>query len=152
MEPEKLEGDSIVYREAYRNRDISIVIGYGEIVTSRNEGDRPLNPCETTRSLLGQPTYRESIVDVDGRRAKLWVDRSNQPEFTTAGICFPPDDQSVLLTVRAEYENDRALEIAHQIFTSIRFKDKGVCILTRSNHLLAIRGLPIITELDSASD
>jgi hypothetical protein len=123
MEPAELEGDSFVYREAYRNRDISIVVGYGEIVTRRNEGDRPLNPCDTPRSFLGRPTYQESILEVDGGRAKFWTDRSNQPEFTTAGICFPPDDKDVVLIVGAEYKDDRALEIVKQIFNSIRFKD-----------------------------
>jgi len=123
MDPEKPEGDSYVYREAYRNRDIFIVIGYGEIVTRRNEGDRPLNPCATPRFLLEQPTHHESMVEIDGRTAKSWIDRSNQTEFTTARICFPPDDRDVVLIVGAEYKDDRAFEIAQQIFTSIRFQE-----------------------------
>jgi hypothetical protein len=51
--------------------------------------------------------------------------RSNQAEFTTAGICFPPDEQDVVLMVGAEYKDDRALEIVKQIFKSIRFKENG---------------------------
>ena len=61
MEPDKADGDSFVYREAYRNRDIFIVIGYGEIVTRRNKDDRPLDPCDTPSFLRELPAFQESI-------------------------------------------------------------------------------------------
>jgi len=122
MEPTEPEGDSIAYREAYRNQEIDIVIVYGEIVPRRNEGDRPFDAC-ISRSPIERPTRRESIIDIDGRRAKLSIDRTYQPEFTTARVCFPPNDQGIQLIVVVDCKNDRALETAQQIFTSIRFKD-----------------------------
>lgn len=114
---------SFAYYEAYRNQEILIGIGLGEIFPRRLTGDRPVDACETPRSLTEQPTYRESMTEIDGRMVKFWLHRSNQTESTTARICFPPKNRDDLLIVTAQYKNDRALETAQQIFTSIRFND-----------------------------
>jgi hypothetical protein len=126
MQPSELIGDSFAYREAYRNRNIEITIAYD----ARHPPVRPdqtgdlFDPCETQKSLREEPTYDESVVDIDGRKAKLRIDRYHKPKFILANVCFlNPPDPSEQLIVLAHCKDEHALETAQQIFNSIRFKD-----------------------------
>ena len=121
MKPSRLIGDSFAYREAYNNQEIYITIVYGVIMPRRNERDRPFDACDTPASLLEEPTYHESVIDIDGRKANLSIDRHVQPKYNIAHVCFHPDDEGVQLIVVANCRDERALETAQQIFTSIRF-------------------------------
>ena len=109
----ELIGDSDSYREAYSNKDINITIVYGEHPS-----------CETARHLRERPTYHESNVDIDGRKAKLGIDRYNQPEPISARLCFlDPDAGGRKLSMLAFCKDDRALKTVERIFASIKFRD-----------------------------
>jgi hypothetical protein len=112
MKPAELIGDSPKYREAYNNQELYLTIVYGEFA-----------PCDTPRFLLERTTtYHESVIEVDGKQARLGVDSFYQPEFTNARLCFlNADDSGMQLNVAAVCKNDQALQTAQQIFTSIRF-------------------------------
>lgn len=112
MWPSALMGDSLNHREAYSNRDLNVTVIYGEYA-----------PC-APRHVPDRPSYRESIIDVGGRKAKLGIDRNYQPDHIIANVCFlKADAASMRLNVVAFCRDDRALETAQQIFSSIRFKD-----------------------------
>jgi hypothetical protein len=123
MKPSELIGDSYAYREAYSNRDIEITIAYGAVRPPRlNQKGDQFDPCETRQSRLQEPTYHESVIELDGRKAKLRIDRYHQPKFILADVCFlNPPDRSEQLIVLAFCKNEHALETAQQIFNSIRF-------------------------------
>lgn len=125
MKPSELIGDSFAYREAYKNRDIGITIAYGAVRPSRpNQKGDLFEPCETRPPRLEESTYHESVIEIDGRRAKLRIDRHHQPEFILADVCFlNPPDRSEQVIVMAFCKNDNALQTAQQVFNSIRFKD-----------------------------
>jgi hypothetical protein len=113
MKPIEPPGDSRSYREAYSNRDLNIIMVYGEPT-----------PCDTPRYLLEGRPYRESVIDIDGRKAKIDTDYYYQPKFIVSGLCFVDADSSGMqLRVETECTDNHALETAQQIFTSIRFKD-----------------------------
>lgn len=112
MKPAKLIGDSLNYREAYNNQDIYFAVVYGEPA-----------PCDTPNFLLERPTYSESVVDIDGRKAKLGIDGFNRPKFISANLCFlDADNYAMQLGAVAYCKDDSALKTARQIFTSIKFK------------------------------
>ena len=112
MKPTKLIGDSFNYREAYNNQDTHLTIVYGEPT-----------PCDTPRFLLERPSYSESVIDIDGRKAKLSIDGFYRPKFIIARLCFlDTDDHAMQLGAVAYCKDDRALETAQKIFTSIKFK------------------------------
>lgn len=112
MKPAKLIGDSLNYREAYNNRDIYLAVVYGEPT-----------PCDTPSFLLERPTYSESVVDINGRKAKLGIDDFYRPKFISARLCFlGADDRAMQLGAVAYCKDDSALKAVRQIFTSIKFK------------------------------
>ncbi len=126
MEPTELPGDSFRYREAYSNRHIHITI-VGDVLVPESDDKlrkRRVYSCDTPDYLLVRPTYHESVIEIDGRKAKLGIDRNQVPEGIIARLCFPTaDDNAFELLVAANCKDDRALETAQQIFASIRFKD-----------------------------
>ena len=124
LKPIEPRGNSFAYREAYSNRDIKITIVYGEVIPPRPNQRDPFASCDTPRSLLEEPTYNESVIEINGRKAKLGIDRTHPPDSIIAHVCFPvADDNAMPLRVVAYCKDDRALETAQQIFTSIRFKE-----------------------------
>jgi hypothetical protein len=123
MKPAKLIGDSHAYGEAYSNREIYLTIGYGEFRPRRYEHDPPLDACDTRAIYLNDPAHRESDVEINGRKAKLAITHRFNPENMVASVCFPPDDKGIQLIVAAFGKDNRALQIAQQIFTSVKFKD-----------------------------
>lgn len=120
MKPSRLIGDSFAYREAYSNKTLEITIVYGEVLPRLKASDRPFDPCETPRSLLEQPTYQESLIDINGRKAKLGINRRYEPEYILADVCFVnvPEEQ---LIVSAHCKDATALQTANEIFKSIKF-------------------------------
>lgn len=122
MQPAGLPGDALAYREAYKNQEIYVAIVYGEIFPRRNEHDRPNNACDTPPSLANDPAYQESFIDIEGRRAKFIIDEHLRPTPIVTSVCFPPDDSSVQLNVAAYCKDDHAVQIARQMFASIRFR------------------------------
>jgi hypothetical protein len=126
MKPSELIGDSFAYREAYRNRNIEITIAYGAVRPLPRPEQRVdlVDPCETSKSLREEPTYQESVVEIDGRKANLRIDRAYQPKFILANVCFlNPPDRSEQLIVLAYCKDEHALETAQQIFNSIKFTE-----------------------------
>lgn len=116
--------DSYSYREAYSNRQIDLTIVYGEaIVALRDNQSHFLLPsCETPR-LPDKSSYEESFIEIDGRKAKLSIDRSHETEFIGTDVCFAKTaDNEVPLRVTAYCKDEGALKTAHRIFSSIRFK------------------------------
>lgn len=123
MKPAELLGDSFAYREAYGNRELYLIVVYGEISPNRDKRGLPFDACETPSSLLNQPTYQESVIDIDGRKGRLGIDRHLQSEYVIANLCLHPDEKGVQLILSVNCKDDRALQTARQIFTSIRFKE-----------------------------
>ena len=130
METSELIGDSFAYREAYSNQDLNITIVYGEMFPPdifpqrRSRRGTSFDPCETVHLLLERPNYHESVIDIDGRKAKLGIDRSYQDRYIIAHLCFLKSEENATpLSIIAYCRDDRALETAQQIFTSIKFKD-----------------------------
>ena len=123
MKPSKLIGDSPAYREAYSNRVINITIVYGEAIPlRRNQSDSRFDQCDTPRFLLDEPTYRESVIDIGGRKAKLGINRYHQPDYIIADVCFPKADENTTpLRVIADCRGEPGLVVAQQIFASIKF-------------------------------
>jgi len=118
-------GDAYAYREAYSNKDINLTIVYGPVHFVKPDEADPFDKCETPRSLLENPVYHESEIVIDGKRARLGIDRKHQPDFINAIVCFPTiSDKDVPFRVVAYCKDDGALQIAQQIFESITFKDK----------------------------
>ena len=125
MQSGELIGDSFAHREAYRNRDVNVTIAYGATrpVGPNQDGQRTTS-CVTPQYLLEESTYHESVVEIDGKKAKLGINRHNQPEFILASLCFLNlADDSQPLVLLAQCKDDGALEVAQQIFKSIRFID-----------------------------
>jgi|SRR5215204_818044 len=112
MKPAELIGDSPGHREAYNNRELNLTIVYGGSL-----------PCDTPRVLLESPTYHESVIEIAGKKAKIGVERRHKSEYMTAQLCFlDSDGQGKRLNLAAICKDDRALDTAHRIFTSIKFK------------------------------
>jgi hypothetical protein len=113
MKPAELIGDSPNYREAYNNREIYLAVMYGEFI-----------PCDTPHFLLESPRYHESVIEIDGKKARLGVDSFYRPEFVNARLCFlDADDSGMQLNIAASCKHEQALQNARRIFTSIRFTD-----------------------------
>ena len=123
MKPAQILGDSFAYREAYRNREIYITIVYGEMSPNRDERGLPFDGCDTPAWLLKESTYRESVINIDGRNAKLSIDRDPQSDIGVR-LCFPPDEKGVQFILSADCRNERAVQTARQIFSSVRFKNR----------------------------
>src|SRR5258708_590645 len=126
MKPAEPIGDSVFYREAYSNGDIHITIVYDLLVPELEKKIHRWRAysCDTPHFFVGRPTYHESVIDIDGRKAKLGIDHDLPPESITALVCFPSaDDRAAELRLAAICNDERALETIEQIFRSIRFKD-----------------------------
>jgi hypothetical protein len=126
MQPSELIGDSFAHREAYGNREVEITISYGETVPQPlNQRKDSFDRCETPQHLLKESTYHQSVIEIDGQKAQLGINRYYQPEFILAYLCFlNPSERSEQLILSARCNDDHALETAQKIFASIRFKGK----------------------------
>lgn len=112
MKPAPLIGDSLNHREAYNNQDIYFAVVYGEPT-----------PCDTPSFLLERSSYSESVVDINGRKAKLGIDGFYRPKFISARLCFlDADEHAMQLGAMAYCKDDSALKVVRRIFTSIKFK------------------------------
>lgn len=123
MKPAELLGDSYAHREAYVNKDLHLTIVYGEVLPPRHEHDPIFDACELSASLQNDSAYHESIIDIHGHKAKLGIDLRLQPKYTAAHVCFPHDAEGNQLIVLAGGSDQRAMQLADQIFASIRFKE-----------------------------
>jgi hypothetical protein len=120
MKKSGLVGDSEAYREAYKNSKIGLAIVYGSgFPRSKPEH---LDKCENP-DLIDNPAYQESDLEIDGRKAKLGIDRQYQAKFLNTIICFPKTETREALRVVAFCDDEPALQTAMQIFKSIKFKD-----------------------------
>jgi len=125
--PQELPGDSVFHREAYRNHDIDMIIISTLLVPNLPEGLRKerVYSCDTPRYLVGRSSYQETIVEINGRKAKVGIDPNrNSSGSMVARVCFPnSSDDGFDMIVEAGCKNESALATARQIFTSIRFKE-----------------------------
>jgi len=125
MKRGRLIGDSPAYRESYINPDLQITISYGSLVpTVVNQSDGRFEQCQTPASLAKEPTYSETLVDIDGTKAKVGINRYHQPNYIIANVCFGKVDGRKLLRIAADCKGERGLAVAQQIFSSIKFKDR----------------------------
>lgn len=120
---EQLMGDSIRYREGYSNKQLGLIL-IGDIVVPVLITDvrkkRPFS-CDPREMVQKNPTYSESLIQIDGRQAKLGITRSAERGIY-ARVCFPNADDSIAeLEVIANCQDDQALATARQIFSSIEF-------------------------------
>lgn len=125
MKPVAPFGDSYSYREAYRKRQINVTIVYGEPFVPLTVGSSPflLPSCDASPS-ANNSHFLESFVVVDGRKGKMTIDRSQEKNFIDADICFPKTARNEApFQIIAYSQDEHALEIVQQIFSSIRFKD-----------------------------
>jgi len=127
MQRVELIGDSLRYREAYANRDIHLTIAYADPLDPQSEEKLRrfrMYSCDTPKFLLHRSTYEESVSDIGGRKVKLGIDHNLSLDSTFASACFPStDDRAFELYLTANCRGDSAVEIAKQIFSSIRFKE-----------------------------
>jgi hypothetical protein len=80
-------------------------------------------PCEPPEIVNKGPAYSESVIEIDGRQAKLGITHTIDRGIG-ATLCFPNADDSVFdLLFAAHCEDEHALATAQQIFSSIRFKN-----------------------------
>jgi hypothetical protein len=118
-------GDSERYREAYSNKDFSLTIVY-DLVSSKSVDELQkgrLYSCDKTHTPPEDTTYRESILDIDGKKAILRIGHASPINSVTADLCFPATgDVTVPLRIFAICNDDRALETVQRIFHSITFK------------------------------
>lgn len=125
MKPAKLLGDNARYTEAYSNREIHVTM-----IGDRSDPDfkdklrnAKLYSCDWPEFLTKHPTYTESLVEIDGRQARLGIARGKEFGGISARICFPGADGDAFdLLIAALCRDDRALVTARQIFSSVRFK------------------------------
>lgn len=120
-------GDDIRHREAFRNKDFSITI-VSDLLLPRLIDDSQkqlLFSCETPRSVKENLLYRESLIEIDGRKAKLGITKASSERALSAVLCFAASDESSFpLHLVAICKNDRALETAMEVFRSVIFKKK----------------------------
>ena len=118
-------GDDVRYREAFRNADFSITIATDLLSPEllKESQKQSLLSCETPRSVAENPFYHESSIQIDGRKAKLGVTKAASARQLNADLCFPSSgDSSYPLRIFAICKDERALEMALQVFRSITFK------------------------------
>lgn len=124
MQSVDLIGDFLRYTEGYNNGPVYlIIIGDFQLPEFKNKSrDKSLFTCDPSPILRNGPTYTESLIQVDGRQAKLTIIYTVEREIA-ASLCFPnADDSNYELLVTANCQDEQALETARQIFSSIRFK------------------------------
>jgi hypothetical protein len=125
MMPTEIPGDFARHITAYSNAEIHITV-VGDVLSTESKDalrKRPANSCDGPAIITKHPTYSESIIQIDGRQAKLSVARGKEFEGIVARVCFPGADADLYdLLVAANCKDIRALETARQIFSSIKFK------------------------------
>jgi hypothetical protein len=117
--------DHVLRVEAYGNKDLAIMIFYDPRVADfiSESQKRQLDSCERDQFLLEHPTYRESTIEVDGKKAIIGITRAT-PGRSVTGICFPvAENVKVPLRIVAFCSDDRGVETAQQIFRSITFTE-----------------------------
>ncbi|HEX7771872.1 MAG TPA: hypothetical protein VF435_05590, partial [Pyrinomonadaceae bacterium] len=121
---EQLIGDSLRYVEAYSNNQLGLTI-VGDLLVPVPDSElqkKRAFPCDPPEIIRKNPTYRESLIQVDGRQAKLWITRSAERGIY-ARVCFPnADDSLAALEIIASCKDDQGLATAREIFNSIEFK------------------------------
>lgn len=124
MQSAELFGDSWWYREAYSNSQIHLEI-IGDVMVPEVEAslrERRVSTCDTPEILRNDPTYSESVIEIDGRQAKLGITHTIDRGIG-ATLCFPNADDGVFdVLFAAHCQDEQALATARQIFSSIRFK------------------------------
>ena len=124
MRSEKLIGDSLRYRESYSNKQLGLIL-IGDAVVPVPDTvllKKRIFSCDRPEIVRKDPTYSESLIQVDGRHAKLAITHAAEGGIS-AHVCFPNADDSVAeLVLIADCKNDQAFAIAREIFNSIRFK------------------------------
>jgi len=114
-------GDALWYREAYSNKNIGLAISYGDVLIPDAKLPDSLTLCDTAALQRDEPTLTVSAATIDGRQAKLQLRRGRG--FVFAAVCFAKaPDNPIPLFVGAYCKNEQAVDIAQEIFKSIKFK------------------------------
>ena len=125
MKRTEIMGDPARYARAYSNSSIHLTL-VGEVLNPDLEPklrERRLYTCDRPEVVHKHPTYRESIVKIDGREARLGTARGKDLGGISVSLCFPgPDDSAYDLWMAALCEDENALAMVQQIISSIRFK------------------------------
>ena len=119
-----LVADFLRYTEGYSNGPVHLIIsGDYQLPEFKDKSrNKKIFTCDPPATLRNGPTYTESLIQVDGRQAKLAIAHTVERGIA-ASLCFPnADDSDYELLVTANCQDERALATARQIFSSIRFK------------------------------
>ena len=117
-----LVADFLRYTEGYSNGAVHLIIsGDYQLPEFKDKSrNKRIFTCDSPATLRNEPTYTESLIQVDGRQAKLAIAYTG--ERIAASLCFPNADDSVYdLLLTANCQDEQALATARQIFSSIRF-------------------------------
>jgi hypothetical protein len=112
MKEKAIIGDFYGPAKAFRNRTLEISYVYNDRFS-----------CETPASLAAQRGYQISEVEVAGRKARQTFWPPDKPaNLSSLTLCFPDlGDGKTRLQFGAIAEDEQALEVAKQIFSSIAF-------------------------------
>ena len=125
MKRAEIMGDPARYARAYSNRDLYLTL-VGEVTIPELESklrEKKFYSCDRPEVVHKHPTYRESLVVIDGRQARLGIARGKDLGGISVSLCFPgPDDSAYELWLGALCNDESALTTVQQIFSSIRFK------------------------------
>ena len=94
MKPAAILGDSARHIKAYSNAEIHVTVIGDVIFTESKDGLRKRldNSCDGPAIITKHPTYSESVIQIDGRQAKLGVARGKEFDGIVARVCFPGAD------------------------------------------------------------
>lgn len=125
MKPAQTLGDMARSTKAYSNSEIHLTIIGDVLFTEWKEAlkQRKTNSCDGPEIVTKHPTFSESFLQIDGRPAKLGIARGQEFGGIHARVCFPgADDDAFDFLIAASCKDDRALQIAGGIFSSLKFK------------------------------
>jgi hypothetical protein len=105
-------GDSDTARLAYEDSTMNLTIAY-----------EPPGHCVIPDYIRSRQGYEETHAEIDGRTAKIGIDRYYEPKFSTATACIlKRGDVEAQIGLVAVCKNAAAVSRARQIFATIKFK------------------------------
>lgn len=125
MKEDEIWADRIHYTKAFKNEEIRIeIIGdtfNPDVREKLRQGNFQL--CKRPETITNHPTYKESLLEIDGRQAQLGIARGEEFGGIGATVCFPaPGDPAHEFMIAARCKDDHALAIGMEIFNSITFR------------------------------
>ncbi|MDT4965561.1 MAG: hypothetical protein QOJ64_298 [Acidobacteriota bacterium] len=100
-------------------------VGYVYIERQNNEELWRKPTCELlTSGPEGEPNFRSSEVEINGRSARQSFWQSDKSKSIVVSVCFPSVGEGMVLTLRGvpkDHRDYQALDAAKQIFSSIEF-------------------------------